>query len=56
MDWEDVRFFVALARRGSLSGAARNLGVNHATVARRIASLEAAAGGACLTGVQADTS
>jgi DNA-binding transcriptional LysR family regulator len=47
MDWEDVRFFVALARRGSLSGAARNLGVNHATVARRIASLEAAAGGAC---------
>ncbi|MDR3476048.1 MAG: LysR family transcriptional regulator [Devosia sp.] len=47
LDWEDVRVFVALARRGSLSGAARSLGVNHATVARRIASLEAAAGGAC---------
>jgi len=40
MDWEDVRFFAALARHGSLSATARALQVNHATVARRIAALE----------------
>lgn len=43
-DWEDVRFFAALARHGSLSGAARALAVNHATVARRVAGLEHALG------------
>jgi DNA-binding MarR family transcriptional regulator len=41
LDWEDVRYFVALARNGTLSATARALHVNHATVARRIASLEA---------------
>src|SRR5262245_62371313 len=40
LDWEDVRDFVALARHGTLSATARALRVNHATVARRIASLE----------------
>ena len=40
LDWEDVRYFVALARHGTLSSTARSLRVNHATVARRIASLE----------------
>src|SRR5437868_1906481 len=40
LDWEDVRYFVALARRGTLSATARGLRVNHATVARRVASLE----------------
>ncbi len=44
LDWEDVRHFVALARRGSLSAAARELEVNHATVARRVAALEASLG------------
>jgi len=44
MDWEDVRFFLALARHGSLSAAARALGVNHATVSRRVAGLEASLG------------
>jgi DNA-binding transcriptional LysR family regulator len=39
-DWADVRVFVALARHGSLSATARVLGVNHATVARRLAGLE----------------
>ena len=39
-DWEDVRFFAALARHGGLSAAARALSVNHATVARRVAGLE----------------
>ncbi len=40
-DWEDLRHFVALAREGTLSAAARLLGVDHATVARRVAALEA---------------
>src|ERR1700736_4139168 len=40
LDWEDVRYFAALARHGTLSATARALRVNHATVARRIASLE----------------
>lgn len=42
LDWEDIRIFVALARHGSLSAAARALGVNHATIARRITALERA--------------
>lgn len=44
MDWQDVRVFVALARHGSLSAAARMLAVNHATVARRLHSLEESLG------------
>lgn len=39
-DWEDMRFFLQLARSGNLSEAARRLRVNHTTVARRIARLE----------------
>jgi molybdate transport repressor ModE-like protein len=41
VDWQDLRMFLALGRRGSLSAAARTLGVNHATIARRIQALEA---------------
>jgi molybdate transport repressor ModE-like protein len=44
LDWEDVRIFLALARHGSLSAAARVLSINHATVSRRIQSLEASLG------------
>ena len=44
LDWEDVRYFVALARDGTLSATARRLRVNHATVARRVSSLEALLG------------
>lgn len=40
IDWQDVRIFLALARHGSLSGAARTLSVNHATISRRLHSLE----------------
>jgi DNA-binding transcriptional LysR family regulator len=40
-DWDDLRFFSTFVREGSLAAAARTLGVEHATVARRIASLEA---------------
>ncbi len=39
-DWENLRYFLILARNGTLSGAARQLAVEHATVARRIAALE----------------
>jgi len=38
--WDDVRFFLAIARNRSLSGAARALRVDHATVGRRIEALE----------------
>lgn len=41
MDWENLRFFVELARSGSLSAASRHLRVDHTTVARRISVLEA---------------
>src|ERR1700744_4171247 len=44
IDWQDVRVFLALARHGSLSAAARVLVVNHATVARRLRALEASLG------------
>jgi len=40
MDWQDLRCFVAMARTGSVSAAARELGVNHSTVLRRLDSLE----------------
>jgi len=40
VDWDDLRYFAELARLGSLSAVARALGVNHATVARRLARLE----------------
>lgn len=39
-NWDDLRVFLAVARSGSLSGAARSLQVNHSTVFRRIAGLE----------------
>lgn len=38
--WDDVRYFLELARQGSLSAAARSLAVEHTTVARRVAALE----------------
>ncbi|MGR4863277.1 LysR family transcriptional regulator [Caulobacter sp. LARHSG274] len=40
IDWDDVRYFLAVARAGSVRAAAERLGVNHATVLRRIAQLE----------------
>ncbi|WP_065382832.1 LysR family transcriptional regulator [Hyphomonas sp. ND6WE1B] len=41
MDWEDLHHFSTFASHGTLTGAARALGVEHATVARRISALEA---------------
>lgn len=40
-DWENFRHFLAVARAGTLSGAARALQVDHATVSRRLGALEA---------------
>ena len=41
MNWDDIRYFLAVARAGSVAQAAENLEVNYTTVARRIAALEA---------------
>jgi DNA-binding transcriptional LysR family regulator len=43
-EWGDLRIFLAVARSGSTLAAARTLGVNQTTVARRVAALEAATG------------
>ncbi|MCH4540603.1 LysR family transcriptional regulator [Ochrobactrum sp. A-1] len=43
-NWDDLRVFLAVARTGSLSGAARSLGVNHSTVFRRISGFETTLG------------
>jgi DNA-binding transcriptional LysR family regulator len=40
VEWGDLRFFLAAARAGSLGAAARELGVEHTTVSRRLAALE----------------
>ncbi|HTZ79405.1 MAG TPA: LysR family transcriptional regulator [Stellaceae bacterium] len=40
MDWDHVRFFLAITREGSLRAAGRQLGVDQATAGRRLAALE----------------
>lgn len=40
MDWNDVRYFLALARSGSARAAGSELAVSHSTVARRVDALE----------------
>lgn len=40
MQWDDARIFLAVAREGSFSSAAKRLGVQHSTVSRRIRELE----------------
>ena len=40
MAWDDLRYVLTVAEQGSLSGAARVLGVNHSTVLRRISAFE----------------
>jgi DNA-binding transcriptional LysR family regulator len=44
VDWDGLQVFLAVARTGRVSAAARRLGVEHTTVARRIAALERALG------------
>jgi DNA-binding transcriptional LysR family regulator len=43
-DWNDLRYFLAVARTGSTIAAAKDLGVNQSTVQRRLAALEEAIG------------
>ena len=38
--WDDLRIFLSLAREGTLTTAAKALGVSHPTVARRVQALE----------------
>ena len=40
MDWDDLRFFLAVARKGSIRAASSGLAVNHSTVLRRINAFE----------------
>jgi len=40
MNWDDLKYFLAIARHGTLSAAARELGVNQTTVSRRLNILE----------------
>lgn len=44
MEWGDVRIFLAVARSGTLGGAARSLQTSHPTVGRRLRALEQAVG------------
>jgi len=39
LDWDDLRFVLAVSREGSLRGAAEALGVNHATVSRHVTEI-----------------
>lgn len=40
MEWDRVRVFLAVARSSQILGAARILGLNHATVGRQLTALE----------------
>jgi DNA-binding transcriptional LysR family regulator len=40
MNWDDIRFLLAVSKAGSLLGAGKQLGVNHTTVGRRIEAAE----------------
>jgi DNA-binding transcriptional LysR family regulator len=44
MDWGDLRYVLAVARAGTLAAAARRLGVNQTTAARRLASAQSSLG------------
>ncbi|MCJ8323974.1 MAG: LysR family transcriptional regulator [Rhizobiales bacterium] len=44
MNWEDTKLFLAVARAGQISAAATGLGINHATLSRRISALETSLG------------
>jgi DNA-binding transcriptional LysR family regulator len=44
LEWDDLRYFLAFARAGSMQAAAKALGVNQSTVQRRVAELESRVG------------
>lgn len=41
LDWDDLRFVLAVERTGTMAAAARQLGVNESTVARRVTRAQA---------------
>ena len=45
MDWNSLKVFLSIARRGSLSAAANDLEVNHSTIFRRLNAFETEIGG-----------
>lgn len=45
MDWNSLKVFLAISRNGSLSGAAKELVVNHSTIFRRLSAFEETIGG-----------
>lgn len=45
LDWDDLRYFLAVHREGSLARAAPRLGINATTVGRRLSALEERIGG-----------
>ena len=40
MDWDNLRFFLTVARKGTIRAASEELSVNHSTVSRRISAFE----------------
>jgi DNA-binding transcriptional LysR family regulator len=46
-DWNNLQFCLAVAREGTISAAAKRLGVDHATIIRRIDRLEEELGAKC---------
>ncbi|MDG1827504.1 MAG: LysR family transcriptional regulator [Henriciella sp.] len=44
IEWSDLKFVLETVRQGGITSAARSLGVNHATVSRRISAAEQACG------------
>ena len=40
MDWDDLKVFLALSRKGSARGAAQELGVSNSTITRRLDDME----------------
>lgn len=44
MNWDDLKFFLAVSRCGTISGAAKQFNVQHSTVSRRIKALEQSLG------------
>jgi DNA-binding transcriptional LysR family regulator len=44
MDWDDAKYFLAIAREGQMLGAAQRLGVSQARLSRRLQALEDAVG------------
>ncbi|MEM7463392.1 MAG: LysR family transcriptional regulator [Pseudomonadota bacterium] len=40
LDWDDLKFFLAVARNGTMRGGAESIQVNHTTLARRLSNME----------------